>query len=180
MLLLDPAIAASARQRTLRRVFFAYVLAPPAEDVKNLGDYVNLAAASGRRDEFDPRIAKALERAETALSAIKSQDWRGRWFKGEDEAMPASGRYAVIVASPRYEDEGWGALLDHRRRFPDIHFELHTPYDLAGAFYAVVAGRGLAGDEADELVALVKQRGMAADSFRWAPSSATHGPNQSD
>lgn len=172
MVILDAKLAADDRRRAVRRVFLNYVLSPPKAAMSSLAAYVNDVATSGHAEEAAPSIEAAIERIETALEQARRRQWQQRWFLDRPEVStaengPLARPWSVIVASPRYEDEGWQALQEHQARWPDVYFELDGPFDLDKPHYAVVAGRGLGTGTASQLLDKIKTMGMPADSFTW-------------
>ena len=173
MVLLDKTMAADARRLAVRRVFLDYILRPADPSASSLADYVNDVAVNGKTPSEEAGIDTEIARIEMALAQSARGQWRERWFL--DPPMPkdrvAPRRWSVIIASPRYEDDGWQVLRDHQRRWPDIHFELDGPFDLESPHYAVVVGRGLGQNTANQLLGRIKAKGLPEDSFIWrAPS----------
>ncbi len=172
IVVLDSKIESGKRREAVRRVFLDYALTPPDTDVESLADYVNDIAAMNHDGASTPS-ATAIEEA---LSQAPRRQWQQRWFPSDDNAQPDFDQWSVIVSSPRYEDEGWAELRRHQLRWPEVYFELDGPFDLESPFYAVVAGRGLPPEIADDLLDIVKDKGMANDAFRW---KAPNDPDQS-
>ena len=171
MVLLDETMPADARRQAVRRVFLDYVLRPADPSASSLADYVNDVAANGKTASDEAEIA----RIEMALAQSARGQWRARWFLDppppKDRAAPK--RWSVIIASPRYEDDGWRVLRDHQARWPDIHFELDGPFDLESPHYAVVVGRGLGRNTANQLLGHIKAKGLPEDSYIWRAPAAS-------
>lgn len=168
MVLLDSAMTAGARSQAVRRVFLNYVLQPADIGSESLASYVNQVAAnssSSGAGGVDPAIA----RIELALLQSARYRWAENFFIERPERTIGTPppRWSVIIASPRFEDDGWQALRGYQERFPDIHFELDGPFDLDSPHYAIVAGRGLGEAAANQLLEQVKKRGLPSDSFIW-------------
>lgn len=167
MVVLDSAMTARDRQKAVRSVFLDYALMPPQKDIDDLTAYVNQITSNAQYQALEPLVASI----EQALERSQRRQWQQRWFPKDGATSgphdPASKRWSVIVSSPRYEDEGWAELIRHQRDWPDAYFELDGPFDLESPFYAVVAGRGLPADVADELLQVIRTKGMAKDAYRW-------------
>ncbi|NJO36899.1 MAG: hypothetical protein HC871_03795 [Rhizobiales bacterium] len=73
----------------------------------------------------------------------------------------------MIIASPRYEDDGWTTLRHYQAAHPDIHFELDGPFDPKSPHHAILAGRNLGQNTATELLQMVKAMGLPEDSYIW-------------
>ncbi len=175
MVLLDSTMAAEARRRAVRRVFLEYVLEPADASAASLADYVNSVATNGRSSEDEEAaIDVEIKRVEMALAQSARGQWLERWFIDpplrQDGTPPR--RWSVIIASPRYEDDGWQVMRDHQARWPEVHFELDGPFDFESPHYAVVVGRGLGQNTANQLLERIKAKGLPADSYIWrAPAS---------
>lgn len=167
MVVLEANMSRIERKEAVRRVFLNYILASPDSDAKNLATYVDTIAAGYNRSSLGPVIS-AIEQT---LSQSPKRAWQRRWFNAQSATKPdrstGADRWSVIVSSPRYEDEGWEELRRHQRDWPDVYFELDGPFDLVSPFYAVVAGRNLSAEVADDLLNVIKAKGMARDAFRW-------------
>lgn len=175
MMLLDSTMTADARRQAVRRVFLDYVLGPADPSAPSLAAYVNDVATSGRTSPDRAEIDAEIERIETALAQSARGQWRERWFldppASKDGKPPR--RWSVIIASPRYEDDGWQTLRDHQARWPDVHFELDGPFDLESPHYAIVVGRSLGENTASQLLGRVKAKGLPKDSYIWrAPADS--------
>lgn len=168
MVLLDSPMAPAERRRAVRRVFLDYVLKPADPEAPNLAAYVNAVATNGKPAETDA-INAEIERVELILQQSNRRQWQERWFldppPGDDGAPPR--RWSVIIASPRYEDDGWQTLRRHQAAHPGIHLELDGPFNPKSPHYAIVAGRGLAQATATQLLEQVKEMGLPADSYVW-------------
>lgn len=178
IVVLDSKMARAERRQAVRRVFLDYALMPPNTETENLADYVNEIATMDHDGALTPLIA-AIEKA---LRQAPRRQWQQRWFP--DDNASSSDRssdidqWSVIVSSPRYEDEGWTELRRHQLSWPDVYFELDGPFDLDSPFYAVVAGRALSPTVADDLLDMIKAKGMAEDAFRWrAPQNVEQAPS---
>lgn len=170
MVLLDSQMPRQTRNEAVRRVFFDYVLRGPDRSAESLAAYVNKVAANGRSDDSDDLEFQAA-RIELSLRQSARYQWAEMWFLEVPKhsiGMPPT-RYAVIIASPRFEDDGWQTLRQFQARHPDIHFELEGPFNLESPHYAVVAGRGLSQESATTLLARVKEKGLPEDSYVWRP-----------
>jgi len=177
IVVLDSKIASEKRREAVRRVFLNYVLMPPDTEAKNLADYVNDIAAMNHDSALPPSVTLIEE----ALSQAPRRQWQQRWFPGNDAPSSNPDQWSVIISSPRYEDEGWAELRRHQARWPEVYFELDGPFDLESPFFAVVAGRGLSPQTADELLDVIKDKGMAEDAFRWkAPRVRNAGAPKTD
>lgn len=169
MVLLDSTMTPEARKRAVRRVFLDYVLRPADPSAASLAAYVNDFATNGKTSVEAAGIDADIERIETAFLQSARRQWQERWFVGpstHENGKPPR-RWSVIIASPRYEDDGWQALRDHQARWPDLHFELDGPFDLESPHYAVVVGRGLGANTANQLLERIKAKGLPEDSFVW-------------
>ncbi|MEM8948215.1 MAG: hypothetical protein AAGC99_02670 [Pseudomonadota bacterium] len=169
MVLLDSTMTADARRSAVRRVFLDYVLEPADPSVASLAAYVNGVATNGKASDEDATIENEIMRIEMVLAQSGRGQWRERWFldpPARKDGKPHR-RWSVIIASPRFEDDGWQVLRDHLARWPDIHFELDGPYDLDSPHYAVVVGRGLGENTASQLLERIKAKGLPADSYLW-------------
>ncbi len=175
MVLLDSTMTAEARRRAVRRVFLDYVLEPADPSATNLAAYVNGVATNGRASDDDAAIIDdEIERIEQVLAQSARGQWRERWFLDplpRKDGRP-NRRWSVIIASPRYEDDGWQVLRDHQARWPDIHFELDGPFDLESPHYALVVGRGLGQNTANQLLERIKAKGLPDDSYIWRAPAA--------
>jgi hypothetical protein len=168
MVLLDDALAAEDRRRAIRRVFLDYALQPADPSAQSLADYVNAIATSGSAADTNDLEAE-IGRVEFILRRSDRRQWQERWFlppAREENGQPA-GRWSVIIASPRYEDDGWTTLRRYQEAHPDIHFELDGPFDQQSPHYAVLAGRNLGQNTANELLNQLKAKGLPQDSYIW-------------
>ena len=174
MVLLDSTMTAEARRQAVRRVFLDYVLQSADPSATSIAAYINGVATNGKASGEDAAIDGEVERIEMALLQSARGQWRERWFldpPARKDGKPRR-RWSVIVASPRYEDDGWQALRDHQARWPDVHFELDGPFDFESPHFAVVVGRGLGRNTADQLLERVKAKGLPEDAYIWrAPAS---------
>lgn len=169
MVLLDSAMSKEERRQAVRRVFLDYVLQGPDAAVQNLAAYVNKVATNGRVDEAGDLEFETARIEQTLLQSARHQ-WAEMWFhetptKRVIGNRPA--RYAVIIASPRFEDDGWQTLRRYQASHPDVHFELDGPFDLDSPHYAILAGRGLDQEKASQLLARVKKKGLPDDAYIW-------------
>ena len=180
MVLLDSAMTANAREQAVRRVFLDYVLRPADPTAVSLAAYVNTVATNGKASEEQAGIDADIERIEAELVQSARGQWAERWFidprPGKD-GKPQR-RWSVIIASPRYEDDGWNTLRDFQSRWPDVHFELDGPFDLQSPHYAIVIGRGLGQNTANQLLGRAKAKGLPEDSYIWR-APADDGDNSS-
>ena len=169
IVVLDSKIVRADRRQAVRRVFLDYVLMPPGAKIDSLADYVNKIAAM----DHDRALTPSVKAIEESLGLVPRRQWQKRWFPDDNAQESDRGQWSVIVSSPRYEDEGWAELRRHQVSWPDAYFELDGPFDLESPFYAVVAGRYLSLDHADDLLGIIRAKGMAEDAFRWkAPNKA--------
>lgn len=162
MVMLDATMNAKDRRAAVRRVFLDYALMPPDPAIDDLTTYINQITSREQYQALKPII----ESIEETLDQAPRRQWQDRWFSA-DSSVENVNLWSVIIASPRYEDDGWAELRRHQRDWPEAYFELDGPFDLESPFYAVVAGRNLSPSVADELIALIKADGMANDAFRW-------------
>ncbi|MEM7043858.1 MAG: hypothetical protein AAF543_13695 [Pseudomonadota bacterium] len=177
MVLLDSSMTADARRQAVRRVFLDYVLKPADPSAASLAAYVNSVATNGKALAGQEGIDAEIERIEADLAQSARWQWAERWFIDllpREDGKPHR-RWSVIIASPRYEDEGWTALRDYQTRWPDVHFELDGPFDLESPHYAVVVGRGLGQNTADQLLERVKAKGLPADAYIWRAPAKEEG-----
>jgi hypothetical protein len=173
MVLLDSTMSQEARSQAVRRVFLDYVLQGPDMAVDSLAAYVNKVATTGRVDEARD-IEFEVARVEQALLQSARSQWAEMWFLEAPKRIIGKPpqRWSVIIASPRFEDDGWQTLRRFQASHPDIHFELDGPFDLDSPHYAIVAGRGLTQDKANRLLARVKEKGLPDDSYVWRAPAA--------
>lgn len=177
MVLLDSTMSKAERRQAVRRVFLDYVLQGPETSIQSLAAYVNKVATNGRIDEVGNIEFETARIEQTLLQSARHQ-WAEMWFHEAPRErvignQPA--RYAVIIASPRYEDDGWQTLRRFQTTHPDIHFELDGPLDLDSPHYAILAGRGLDQETAIQLLARTKEKGLPEDSFVWRAPASTVG-----
>lgn len=169
MVLLDKTMTDAARAQAVRRVFLEYVLRPADPDADSLAAYVNTVATDGRTSADQAGIDGEIQRIETQLSQSARHQWGEQWFLDPppeaDGSLPR--RWSVIIASPRYEDDGWRTLRGYQAQWPDVHFELDGPFDFESPHYAIVVGRGLAEGTASQLLQRVKEKGLPEDSYIW-------------
>ncbi|MGH1480249.1 MAG: hypothetical protein ACRBM6_16255 [Geminicoccales bacterium] len=175
MVVLDATMNAKDRRAAVRRVFLDYVLMPPDPAIDDLTIYVNQITLREQYQALKPII----ESIEETLDQAPRRQWQDRWFSA-DSSVENANLWSVIIASPRYEDDGWAELRRHQRDWPEAYFELDGPFDLESPFYAVVAGRNLSPSVADELIALIKADGMASDAFRWKVPEESDGLTSSN
>lgn len=176
MVLLDSTMTAGARSEAVRRVFLDYVLQPPDGDAVSLAAYVNNVAANGKPSD-DTINDPAIARIELTLLRSARHQWAEDWFLEAPARVIGTppARFSVIIASPRFEDDGWQTLRTYQERWPDIHFELDGPFDLDEPHYAIVAGRGLSEESANQLLKQVKEMGLPQDSFTWRAPAKVDG-----
>ncbi len=174
MVLLDSTMSKEERRQAVRRVFLDYVLQGPDAAVESLAAYVNKVATNGRVDEASDLEFETARIEQTLLQSARHQ-WAEMWFHDAPKKRVIGNRparYAVIIASPRFEDDGWQTLRRLQTSHPDIHFELDGPLDLDSPHYAILAGRGLDQETASQLLARVKEKGLPEDAYIWrAPAS---------
>lgn len=178
MVLLDETMTPEVRRQAVRRVFLDYVLRPADPSATSLAGYVNGVASNGRPSTEEAGIDDDIAVIEDALSRSARWQWAARWYidppARKDGA--AARRWSVIIASPRYEDDGWQALRSYQASWPDIHFELDGPFDLDSPHYAIVAGRGLGQNTANQLLERIKAKGLPEDAYIWrAPATEDDG-----
>jgi hypothetical protein len=167
MLVLDGSLALPERQSVVRRVFLDYVLAPPRPEERDLAAYLNKAASGGTGEGASAEATSAALSVENARQRSEREQWHQRWYRPPSDSVDDSNRWSVIVASPDGENQGWEYLREHQTRWPQVHFELHAPYDFDSRNYAIIAGRRLPEASARELAEEVKRMGMASDAFAW-------------
>jgi hypothetical protein len=174
---LEPKIEGADRVQVVRRVFVDYVSAPPDDEAADLATYVNSVAASGHGETTDETTESLISTVESEHASLARRGWEKRYFPeagpaGQPGGKEDSERWSVIVASPRYEDEGWEQIARHQKRWSGVYFELHGPHDVDSPHYAVVAGRRLTESGARTLLDEVRAMGMAEDAYVWeAPAS---------
>ena len=173
LVLLDQTMVTAERQQAVRRAFLNYVLGAADPDAASLAAYVNAAATDGKPVDAHG-ISAEIGRIEDSLLRSPRRQWAERWFlelppqKNGTKPRP----WSVIVASPRFEDDGWQTLRDYQALHPDIHFELDGPFDLESPHYAIVVGRGLDQGPANQLLEQVKAKGLPIDAYIWrAPAT---------
>jgi len=176
MVLLDKTMAAAERKRAVRRAFLNYVLGPTDPSAASLAAYVNDVATNGKASDASD-IQAEIGDIENALTQSVRQEWAERWFLDppprQDDQQP---RYwSVIIASPRFEDDGWQTLRRYQASHPDIHLELDGPFNLKSPHYAIVAGRGLGQGTASQLLEQVKKLGLPEDAYIWRAPAAVDG-----
>ncbi len=167
MLVLSGPSELAERQAIIRRVFLDYALSPPATGNVDLASYLNQTASAGTGIPKDPKLAQLVKAAEQQQQQLPSAAWHTAWFRPAGALQDDPNRWAVIVASPETENEGWTMLREHQARWPKVHFELHAPYDPDSPTYALVVGRRLPEGDARSLLESVKRDGLAPDSFVW-------------
>lgn len=176
MALLDKAMTASQRKLAVRGAFLNYVFAPTDPSATSLAAYIDDVASNGLTYDTK-RTQTKIGTIEEALASSGRQDWAERWFL--DPPPQADGNAprlrSVIIASPRFESDGWQTLRRYQENYPEIHFELDGPYDLESPHFAIVAGRSLGQGAANQLLEQVKARGLPADSYIWRPPPADGG-----
>lgn len=180
MVLLDKTMNAEVRRQAVRRVFLDYALRPADPSATSLADYVNDVASNGRPSAEQAGIDDDIAVIEDALSQSARRRWAERWFidpPAQNDGTPPR-RWSVIIASPRYEDDGWQALRSYQASWPDVHFELDGPFDFESPHYAIVAGRGLGQNTADQLLQRIKAKGLPEDAYIWR-APATEGDGNS-
>ena len=173
MVLLDRSMVTAERQQAVRRAFLNYVLGPADPNAASLAAYVNGTATDGKPVDADG-ISAEIGRIEEILLRSPRREWAERWFLDpppqENGTQPRP--WSVIIASPRFEDDGWQTLRRFQARHPEVHFELDGPYDLESPHYAVVVGRGLEQGTANQLLGQVKAMGLPNDAYIWrAPTT---------
>lgn len=145
-------LAAEQRQQIMRRRFLQTVLTSSGEPSTD--------------------IERTIRDVEGKIQRSIVEQSRRRWFRDPKSPKADANRWAVIVASPTAAT-AWDALKRHQERWPEMHFELHVPYDKSNPHYAIVAGRRLSEDEAATLVDQVLRTGLASDSYKFPlPMSA--------
>lgn len=174
MVLLDRTMVTADRQQAVRRAFLNYVLGPADPNAASLAAYVNGTATDGKPVDAEG-ISAVISGIEDTLVSSPRRQWAERWFL--DPSVRGDGspprRWSVIIASPRFEDDGWQTLRRYQARHPEVHFELDGPFDLESPHYAIVVGRGLGQGTANQLLEQVKAMGLPIDAYIWrAPATA--------
>lgn len=114
-----------------------------------------------------PEIKEAARDVEQSIDLSVRELWRKLWFRSVDGGVQGEERWAVIVASPSDADSGWDDLGEHQRQWKDAYFQLHVPYYDANPHHAIVVGRRLPREQAEQLREYVIELGMATDSYLW-------------
>ena len=145
-LLRNDQLSVDERRQTMRRRFLEVVLTTS--------------------DGSDAEAQQAIQDIEGEISLSVKKLSRELWFQETKEPLDDTNRWAVIVASPTAA-RAWEELREHQERWPQMHFQLHVPYDEGNPYYAIVVGRRLSKTNAEKLVAIVQQAGLASDSYKW-------------
>jgi len=114
-----------------------------------------------------PEIKEAARDVEQSIDLSVRELWRKLWFRSVESGVQGDERWAVIVASPSDADSGWDDLGEHQREWKDAYFQLHIPYYEANPHHAIVVGRRLPREQAEQLREYVIELGMATDSYLW-------------
>jgi len=162
-----------------RKVFFDYVLRAPDPASTDLTPYINDAATRAKEGPRDTTVDLAIAGVEAEFSKLPWHEWRKKWYPNEGDQRPeATGRSAVIAASPCYENEGWAMLRSFQELWPKIYFELHVPLDNDSPFYSIVAGRGLTTKTANDLLKMIQDMGLPKDSYVFDGSGDANQKNE--
>ncbi|MGI9507618.1 MAG: hypothetical protein ACR2RE_31650 [Geminicoccaceae bacterium] len=114
-----------------------------------------------------PEIKEAARDVEQSIDLSVRELWRKLWFRSVESGVKGDERWAVIVASPSDADSGWDDLGEHQREWKDAYFQLHIPYYETNPHHAIVVGRRLPREQAEQLREYVIELGMATDSYLW-------------
>ena len=126
-----------------------------------------------------PQIKEAARDVEESIDLSVRELWRKLWFRPVEGGVQGGDRWAVIVASPSDADSGWDDLGEHQRQWKDTYFQLHIPYYETNPHHAIVVGRRLPREQAEQLRDYVIELGMAADSYLWPlPIDAVNEPEE--
>jgi len=114
-------------------------------------------------------VAETAPRRPTIDDQIHAKEtWRAQWFHESLDGPPPAGSpgsYHVIVASPCGEDAAQQAVTAYSTKYPEIYFELWRT--VGKCYFAVTVGTGLTQDQARNLLAIVRRRGMNGYLWRW-------------
>ncbi len=124
------------------------------------------AEEDGKSDGTDGDVVKAAH-VERSIDLSLRDLWRKLWFRPDPSKDEQEHRWAVIVASPDDDDDGWSLLREHQTAWKDVYFQLHQPYYDDNRHHAIVVGKKLPREEAERLRDYVKELGMADDSYVW-------------
>lgn len=173
MTALDSQLSVAERRRMIRRRFLEDIVA--AATPKSPGYRFQLLATAEAADGSTPPVDRAVQdgvqQIERAIERSLREDWRKTWFKPSADQQDGADGWSVIVASPEDERAGWQALRAHQENWPDVHFELYSPFYDDNSYHALVAGRGLTKASAERLLAQVTNVGMPPDSYPWLTPS---------
>lgn len=124
-----------------------------------------------RHDQQEIKAAASelsiAEQVEQSIDLSVRELWRKLWFRPAQGDSQQGDRWAVIVASPSDADSGWDELGRHQRRWKDAYFQLHIPYYDSNPYHAIVVGRRLPRDQAEQLRDYAIEIGMAEDAYLW-------------
>ncbi len=173
MTALDSQLSIAERRRMIRRRFLEDIVAAASykSAVYRFQLLATAEAADGRSPRLDAAVQDAVQEVERAIERSPREDWRKTWFKSPADRQDGTEGWSVIVASPRNERSGWTALRSYQEKWPDVHFELYSPFYDDNSYYALVAGRGLTQASAKRLLAQVSNLGMPSDSYLWLTPS---------
>lgn len=111
----------------------------------------------------DADVNESVQSVDLSVRAL----WRKLWFRSPTGVDDQENRWAVIVASPAGSDEGWAMLGEYQTTWKDVYFQLHQPYYESSDYHAIVVGKKLPREEAEQLLDYVVEMGMPDDSYVW-------------
>lgn len=133
-------------------------------EATNIADRV---AIKGESEGEAASNSSEAERIEEAIDLSVRELWRKLWFRSAKSEEQENGRFAVIVASPSDADSGWDELGRHQSQWKDAFFQLHIPYYDSNPHHAIVVGRRLPREQAEQLRDYAIEIGMAEDAYLW-------------
>lgn len=148
----------------LRRIFLEAALIGSIADEK--GHHQSGANADLRGNPAFVDLIEAVQ-SEPFIDLSVRALWRNLWFRSPDIDTDHDDRWAVIVASPADDNDGWKMLGEFQKAWEDVYFQLHQPYYDDSSYHAIVVGKKLPREDAERLLAYVKELGMADDSYLW-------------
>jgi len=136
-------------------------------DATDMIDVVDIVDEGVKQQEVRA-AAREWTNVEQSIDLSVRELWRKLWFRPADGGAKGDERWAVIVASPADADRGWDELGEHQRRWKDAYFQLHVPYYESNPHHAIVVGRRLPNEQAEQLRDYVIELGMADDAYLWS------------
>jgi len=136
-------------------------------DATDMIDVVDIVDEGVKQQEVRA-AAREWTNVEQSIDLSVRELWRKLWFRPADGGAKGDDRWAVIVASPADADRGWDELGEHQRRWKDAYFQLHVPYYESNPHHAIVVGRRLPNEQAEQLRDYVIELGMADDAYLWS------------